>query len=84
LWNLLVFAILYVLLRRRLQRTPGALVLCYVGLYSIGRFFVEGLRIDSLMLGPFRAAQIMSLVLIVVSLVGLMRLRAGRTRPHRG
>jgi phosphatidylglycerol:prolipoprotein diacylglycerol transferase len=84
LWNLLVFTILYVLLRRRLQRTPGALVLCYVGLYSIGRFFVEGLRIDSLMLGPFRAAQIMSLVLIVVSIVGLMRLRAGQMRPHRG
>lgn len=84
LWNLLVFAILYFLLRRRLQRTPGALVLCYVGLYSIGRFLVEGLRIDSLMLGPFRAAQVVSLGLIVVSLVGLMRLRVNQTRPHRG
>ncbi|WP_337286964.1 prolipoprotein diacylglyceryl transferase [Candidatus Methylomirabilis sp.] len=84
LWNLLVFAMLYFLLRRRMQRTPGALVLCYVGLYSIGRFFVEGLRIDSLMMGPLRAAQIMSLVLIVVSLVGLMRLRTGQLRSHRG
>lgn len=83
LWNLLIFAILYFLLRRRLQRTPGALALCYVGLYSIGRFFVEGLRIDSLMLGPFRVAQFMSLVLIVVSVVGLVRLRAGRARPFR-
>lgn len=82
MWNLLVFAILYFLLRRRLQQTPGALLLYYVGLYSVGRFFVEGLRIDSLMLGPLRAAQVMSLVLIVVSLVGLTWLRAAARRPR--
>jgi phosphatidylglycerol:prolipoprotein diacylglycerol transferase len=82
LWNLLVFALLYFLLRRRLQRIPGALLLCYVGLYSVGRFFVEGLRIDSLMLGPLRAAQVMSLALIALSLVGLAWLRAAARRPQ--
>lgn len=82
LWNFLVFAILYFLLRRRLQRIPGALLLCYVGLYSVGRFFVEGLRIDSLMLGPLRAAQVMSLALIALSLVGLTWLRAAARRPR--
>lgn len=83
LWNLLVFSLLYFLLRRRLQRIPGALLLCYVGLYSVGRFFVEGLRIDSLMLGRLRAAQVMSLALIAISLVGLAWLRAAarRSRP---
>ena len=84
LWNLLVFAILYLVLCRRLERTPGALLLCYVGLYSIGRFFVEGLRIDSLMLGPLRAAQVMSLGLIVLSLAGLAWLRVASKRPQRG
>ena len=84
LWNLLVFAMLYFLLRRRLQQTPGALLLCYVGLYSIGRFFVEGLRIDSLMLGPLRVAQVMSLILIVVSLAGLAWLHSAAKRSHRG
>jgi phosphatidylglycerol:prolipoprotein diacylglycerol transferase len=82
LWNLLVFAMLYFLLRRRLQRIPGALLLCYVGLYSVGRFFVEGLRIDSLMLGPVRAAQVMSLILIALSLIGLARLSAAARRPR--
>ena len=71
LWDLAVFAILYFLLRRRLEQTPGAIVLCYLGLYSLGRFFVEGLRTDSLMLGPLRAAQVVSLTLIVASLFGL-------------
>ncbi|MDE2058639.1 MAG: prolipoprotein diacylglyceryl transferase [candidate division NC10 bacterium] len=83
LWNFLVFGILYFLLRRRLQRIPGALTLCYLGLYSVGRFFVEGLRIDSLMLGPLRAAQVMSLILIVLSVAGLAWLNAAarRSRP---
>ncbi|MDD5558935.1 prolipoprotein diacylglyceryl transferase [Candidatus Methylomirabilis sp.] len=82
LWNFLVFAILYCLLRRRLEHTPGALLLCYVGLYSVGRFFVEGLRIDSLMLGPLRAAQVVSLGLIALSLVGLAWLRTASKRPQ--
>jgi phosphatidylglycerol:prolipoprotein diacylglycerol transferase len=71
LWNLLVFGILWFGLRKRLQERRGALTLCYLGLYSIGRFFVEGLRIDSLMLGSFRAAQVVSLLLVVASGVGL-------------
>ena len=82
LWNLLVFTMLYFLLRRRLQPIPRALLLCYIGLYSIGRFFVEGLRIDSLMLGSVRAAQVMSLNLIALSLVGLVWLRAAAKRPR--
>lgn len=70
-WDLAVFAVLFLLLRKRLAPYPGALFLCYVGLYSLGRFFVEGLRIDSLMLGPFRAAQVMSVFLILCSVGGL-------------
>lgn len=72
LWNLLVFAILWFGLRKRLQSRPGALTLCYLGLYSVGRFFVEGLRIDSLMLGSFRAAQVVSLLLVAASGIGLL------------
>jgi len=71
LWNLLVFAILWFGLRKRLDRKAGALTLCYLGLYSIGRYFVEGLRIDSLMLGSFRAAQVASVVLVCLSALGL-------------
>ncbi len=33
-------------------------------LYSMERFFVEGLRTDSLMIGPLRQAQLISLCLI--------------------
>ncbi len=80
LWNLGVFLVLYFLLRRRLQQSPGALSLCYLGLYSLGRFFVEGLRIDSLMLGPMRAAQVVSLALMAMSLFGVAWLLLLRRR----
>ncbi len=76
LWDLGVFAVLYWALRRRLEDRPGALTLCYFALYSVGRFLVEGLRIDSLWLGPFRAAQVVSAILFVASLAALVaRLR---------
>lgn len=71
IWNLAVFGLLFLLLRKRLEPYPGTLFLSYLGLYSFGRFFIEGLRIDSLMLGPFRAAQVMSLLLILCSVGGL-------------
>ena len=76
LWDLAVFAALYLVLRGRLENRPGALTLCYFALYSAGRFIVEGFRIDSLMLGPLRAAQVMSAVLFVLSAAALVvRLR---------
>jgi phosphatidylglycerol:prolipoprotein diacylglycerol transferase len=80
LWDLAVFVVLYAFLRKRLQRYPGAVFLCYLGLYSVGRYFIEGLRIDSLMFGPFRAAQLMSLLLILGSVAGLWRLLARSRR----
>jgi phosphatidylglycerol:prolipoprotein diacylglycerol transferase len=73
-WNLLVFGVLWFCLRKPLQDRPGALALCYLGFYSVGRFFVEGLRIDSLMLGEFRVAQLVSLALVAASAVGLAAL----------
>ena len=80
LWNFLVFFLLWFGLRKRLQLRPGALTLCYLGLYSIGRFFVEGLRTDSLMLGSLRAAQVVSLLLVLASGIGLLLL-AARKKP---
>jgi len=66
MWNFLIFLFL-VFVGRRLKRKHGDLFLMYMGLYSIGRFFIEGLRTDSLMLGPLRVAQVISLVLIAIS-----------------
>jgi phosphatidylglycerol:prolipoprotein diacylglycerol transferase len=71
LWDLVVFGLLVVALRDRLERAPGALFLAYVGLYSLGRLFTEGLRTDPLMLGSLRVAQLASLLFMALALVGI-------------
>jgi phosphatidylglycerol:prolipoprotein diacylglycerol transferase len=71
LWDLLVFVLLYFGFRRRLERAPGALFLAYLGLYSLGRLFTEGLRTDPLMLGSLRIAQLVSLLGMVMAAVGV-------------
>lgn len=65
MWNLLVFALLWFVIRKRAKQ-PGALTLSYLICYGVGRFFIEGLRTDSLMLGSIRFSQLLSLVLVLV------------------
>jgi len=67
LWDLLVFV--FLMFSRKRVRFQGQILLCYLTLYSAGRYFIEGLRTDSLMLGPVRVAQLVSLILIAVSVV---------------
>ncbi|WP_163191911.1 prolipoprotein diacylglyceryl transferase [Clostridium thermarum] len=59
LWNIAVCAVLLLLLKN--NKTKGIVIFTYMGLYSIGRYFIEGLRTDSLMVGPFRVAQLVSI-----------------------
>lgn len=66
-WNILVFVGLIVL--RKYNPLRGEVFLSYLMLYSVGRFFIEGMRTDSLMLfGIVRQAQLLSVVLIIVAL----------------
>jgi phosphatidylglycerol---prolipoprotein diacylglyceryl transferase len=46
-----------------------------VGLYSIGRFAIEGLRLDSFWIGAFRVPQLASLVGVAIAIAGLAWLR---------
>ncbi|URR34577.1 prolipoprotein diacylglyceryl transferase [Thermosynechococcus sp. HN-54] len=74
LWNLGVFALLLWLFHQPRYQKPGTLLLVYAIAYSLGRFWIEGLRMDSLMLGPLRIAQVVSLVAIALGAWGLFRL----------
>lgn len=75
LWNLGVFALLLTVffwgLRHPNRLKVGTIFLIYMVAYSLGRFWIEGLRTDSLMLGPLRIAQLISLTEIALGLVGL-------------
>lgn len=66
-WNVIGFVLL-ITLRRHLR--IGETFALYLIWYSVGRFFIEGLRTDSLMLADtLRVAQMMSIVLIVIGIV---------------
>ena len=75
-WNILVFALLIFLffwgIRNRERLKVGTLALVYLVAYSGGRIWIEGLRTDSLMLGPLRIAQVVSLGGILLGLIGLL------------
>ncbi len=67
IWNLFLFFGLYYYLSHRPQ--SGKVFGLYLAGYSLGRFFIEAMRTDSLMLGSFRVAQIVSVVLFVAGIV---------------
>lgn len=69
LWNVVGFVLL--LIARRFNPRRGELFLFYVTWYSIGRFFIEGLRTDSLWLipGVIRMAQLIGVILIILMVV---------------
>jgi prolipoprotein diacylglyceryl transferase len=74
LWNIVVLMFL-LWYRRKGRKKDGEVFLLYAILYSIGRFLVEGLRTDSLMLGNIRVAQLISIVIIVLLSVVFIRRR---------
>ncbi|EAD5741854.1 prolipoprotein diacylglyceryl transferase [Listeria monocytogenes] len=78
LWNVLGFVILLIIRRTKIRR--GELFLGYVIWYSFGRFFIEGMRTDSLMWGDFRVSQALSLLLIVLS-IGIIIYRRLKMNP---
>ncbi|ECB9485495.1 prolipoprotein diacylglyceryl transferase [Listeria monocytogenes] len=78
LWNVLGFIVLLIIRRTKIRR--GELFLGYVIWYSFGRFFIEGMRTDSLMWGDFRVSQVLSLLLIVLS-IGIIIYRRMKMNP---
>ena len=83
-WDLLVFFVLLWLIRQAWVRR-GEIALSYLMFYSVGRVVVEGFRTDSLMLGPLRMAQVMSLVLFTGALLILLyRRKTGKAELRPG
>ncbi len=62
--TMMIFIILSILSKKR--KFSGEITYLYIICYSFIRFFIEGLRTDSLMLFNFRISQILSLVLFVL------------------
>lgn len=57
LWNIIGFVLINAFLYRR-KKFNGQILLTYIAWYGFGRMFIEGLRTDSLYVGPFRISQV--------------------------
>lgn len=79
LWNLLGFVLLHFLSKKR--RYDGQIALGYVAWYGFGRTFIEGLRLDSLMLGAFRVSQLLAAVSCFAAATALILLAFKKHDP---
>ena len=79
LWNLVGFAIITLLYRKK--KFNGQVTLMYFTWYGFGRMFIEGLRTDSLYVGPFRISQVIGLVCF---LAGATLLAIGLVLSYKG
>ncbi len=68
IWCLLGFIILLVIRRLKYIKI-GQTTAVYLIWYGIGRFIIEGMRTDSLMIGNFRQAQIISIIMVILGIV---------------
>lgn len=73
LWNAAGFLIIVFILRKLSGLLIGEIAAFYAIWYSIGRYFIEGMRTDSLMLTEsIRVAQFISIVTIVIVLIAVI------------
>lgn len=78
LWCLLGFIIMIIIRRFKLIKT-GQIFSFYLIWYGIGRFFIESLRTDSLIFMGFKAAQIVSIIMIIIGiLINIFVTRKGK------
>lgn len=76
IWNFFGFIALLMLRKFKYLKT-GQLTGFYLMWYSFGRFFIEANRSDSLMLGSFKVAQLISIILFVIGLFMLVLCKKG-------
>ncbi len=75
LWNIAVFLILFFVIRKIPKIADGTIFFSYIVLYSAGRFFIEKLRIDSVLdIGGVPVAQYVSVFAIVLGMFFLIML----------
>ncbi len=78
LWNLVGFVLINLLYKKK--KFDGQVLLMYLTWYGFGRMLIEGLRADSLMVGPFRISQVIGFLCFAIggALLAVCLVRARR------
>lgn len=84
MWNLFILTLL--LVYRRHKKFDGELCLLYLGGYGLGRFFIEGIRTDTLFLPGTKipVSQLLAMVMLVFSVAAdlIVRIRLRRCKAE--
>lgn len=80
LWNIVGFVLINALYKKK--KFDGQVFFMYIAWYGFGRMFIEGLRTDSLYVGPIRISQLVGLICFIVgtATVITMLVRAKRAK----
>lgn len=83
LWNLVGLVLITVFYKKK--KFHGQMFLFYMVWYGFGRMLIEGLRTDSLYIGPLRVSQwvggITFVVGVVLMIIGIRKTKKGETEP---
>lgn len=69
--TLTIFIILTIISKKR--KFKGQITYLYLIMYSFTRAIIEGLRTDSLMLGPIRISQALSIIIFIMTVIAYMK-----------
>ncbi len=71
LWNAVGFLALHIYSKKRPRRFDGQYFLMYIGWYGLGRFWIEGLRTDSLYIGgtSLRVSQLLAAATFLIAAI---------------
>ena len=81
LWNASGFVLLHFLSKKR--KYDGQIALGYVAWYGLGRAMIEGLRTDSLYLGPIRVSQLLAAVSCMIAVAVMIIMTFKRHDPEK-
>ena len=65
--TLTIFIILTIISKKR--KFKGQITYLYLIMYSFTRAIIEGMRTDSLMLGPIRISQALSVIIFITTII---------------
>lgn len=65
IWNLIGLGVILFIRKKEKFLLRGEATASYLIWYGVGRFFIEGMRTDSLYIGSLRVSQILSIVMVI-------------------
>ncbi len=81
LWNILGFILINIFYKKK--KFDGQIFFTYIAWYGLGRMFIEGLRTDSLFIGPGEVIRVSQVVAFICFVTGVIAIIIGLVKARR-